>query len=187
MLQASAAMSEALSELRRQCAEAGGELEGLILDVRWNRGGWDSVSLALAAHFFQTTTTVLTKRTRLAAVAVPLRAGDGSAEPVEQPPVKQDHTAFLPYQEALSVVPVEPPAQRYDGPLVLVRHQTFAQGNSDLTSSCSQLQCEHTHSAAEIFVLAMRQHPHCISVGRPTGGCLSDILCMMMPNGWRLG
>lgn len=143
MLQASAAMSEALSELRRQCAEAGGELEGLILDVRWNRGGWDSVSLALAAHFFQTTTTVLTKRTRLAAVAVPRRAGDGSAEPVEQPPVKQDHTAFLPYQEALSVVPVEPPAQRYDGPLVLVRHQTFAQGNSNFF----------------VFAAAVRAHP----------------------------
>lgn len=45
----------------------------------------------------------------------------------------------------------------------------------------------YTHSAAEIFALTMRRHPHCITIGRPTGGCLSDILCVKLPNGWRLG
>jgi len=63
---------------------------------------------------------------------------------------------------------VEPAGQaRYEGRLIL------------LTS-------ELTASAAEIFVLALLQHPRCTRMGEPTEGILSDFLERHLPNGWSL-
>lgn len=46
------------------------------------------------------------------------------------------------------------------------------------------LTSELTASAAEIFVLALLQHPRCTRVGEATEGILSDFLERHLPNGW---
>ena len=44
-----------------------------------------------------------------------------------------------------------------------------------------------TVSAAEIFVLCMKDLPHVTTVGTPTRGALSDVLSKTLPNGWAYG
>ena len=44
-----------------------------------------------------------------------------------------------------------------------------------------------TVSAAEIFVLCMKDIPHVTVVGQPTRGALSDVLSKTLPNGWAFG
>lgn len=44
-----------------------------------------------------------------------------------------------------------------------------------------------TGSAAEIFTMAMREMPNVTVMGEPTGGGLSDIHGITLPNGWRFG
>lgn len=44
-----------------------------------------------------------------------------------------------------------------------------------------------TGSAAEVFVLAMRSLDNVIVMGENTGGSLSDVLDVVLPNGWELG
>lgn len=48
------------------------------------------------------------------------------------------------------------------------------------------LTSELTASAAEIFVLALLQHPRITLIGEPTQGILSDTLERHLPNGWHL-
>ncbi|MDX1599443.1 MAG: S41 family peptidase [Marinobacter sp.] len=48
------------------------------------------------------------------------------------------------------------------------------------------LTSELTASAAEIFVLALLQHPRVTFIGEPTHGILSDTLERHLPNGWEL-
>lgn len=48
------------------------------------------------------------------------------------------------------------------------------------------LTSELTASAAEIFVLALLQHPRLTLIGEPTQGILSDTLERHLPNGWHL-
>ncbi|MFL1467647.1 S41 family peptidase [Marinobacter sp. HN1S83] len=48
------------------------------------------------------------------------------------------------------------------------------------------LTSELTASAAEIFVLALLQHPRVTLIGEPTQGILSDTLERQLPNGWEL-
>jgi hypothetical protein len=48
------------------------------------------------------------------------------------------------------------------------------------------LTSELTASAAEIFVLALLQHPSLTLIGEPTQGILSDTLERHLPNGWHL-
>ena len=48
------------------------------------------------------------------------------------------------------------------------------------------LTSELTASAAEIFVLALLQHPGLTLIGEPTQGILSDTLERHLPNGWYL-
>lgn len=43
-----------------------------------------------------------------------------------------------------------------------------------------------TASAAEVFVLALLQHPRVVLVGEPTHGILSDAMERHLPNGWRV-
>lgn len=43
-----------------------------------------------------------------------------------------------------------------------------------------------TVSAAEVFVLALLQHPRLIRVGEPTHGELSDVMERHLPNGWTI-
>ena len=43
-----------------------------------------------------------------------------------------------------------------------------------------------TASAAEIFVLALLQHPRVTRIGEPTQGILSDVMERHLPNGWRV-
>lgn len=44
-----------------------------------------------------------------------------------------------------------------------------------------------TVSAAEIFVLCMKDLPRVKTIGKPTRGALSDILGKSLPNGWDFG
>ena len=44
-----------------------------------------------------------------------------------------------------------------------------------------------TMSAAEIFVLCMKDLPHVTTVGKATSGALSDVLSKTLPNGWSFG
>ena len=44
-----------------------------------------------------------------------------------------------------------------------------------------------SHSAAEIFAMAMRELPSVTLFGEPTSGELSDIMDFVLPNGWGLG
>ena len=44
-----------------------------------------------------------------------------------------------------------------------------------------------TMSAAEIFVLCMKDLPHVTTVGKSTRGALSDVLSKTLPNGWAFG
>lgn len=48
------------------------------------------------------------------------------------------------------------------------------------------LTSELTASAAEIFVLALLQHPRLTLIGEPTQGILSDTLERHLPNGWHV-
>ncbi|MBI5957149.1 MAG: S41 family peptidase [Chloroflexi bacterium] len=73
--------------------------------------------------------------------------------------------SFTPLREYF----VEPGGERqFTGPVVL------------LTSGL-------TASAAEIFVMAMRELPHVTVMGEATSGGHSDILGCMLPNGWSFG
>ena len=125
-------MNDALLELERLSTELGGEIEGLILDLRWNRGGWDSVALALASHFFASTTPVLTKRTRQTSVVAagkqfPCTLADAANAKGAAPKFVQNHNKLLPYEATLSVVPVQPPAKQYLGPVILVcTHELYS-------------------------------------------------------------
>ncbi|MCL7943731.1 S41 family peptidase [Marinobacter sp. ATCH36] len=58
-------------------------------------------------------------------------------------------------------------------------HDTYGGNLFVLTS-------ELTASAAEIFVLALLQHPHLTLIGEPTLGILSDTLERHLPNGWHM-
>jgi carboxyl-terminal processing protease len=46
---------------------------------------------------------------------------------------------------------------------------------------------DFTVSAAEIFVLCMKDFPHVTTIGQTTRGSLSDILAKTLPNGWQFG
>ena len=48
------------------------------------------------------------------------------------------------------------------------------------------LTSELTASAAEIFILALLQHPNLTLIGDPTLGILSDTLERHLPNGWHM-
>lgn len=66
----------------------------------------------------------------------------------------------------VQAIPIEPRAdRRYAGRIFL------------LTSGL-------TASAAEIFVLALLQHPRLTRIGEPTHGELSDVMVRHLPNGW---
>ena len=113
-------------------------VDGLIVDVRANEGGWDDVSLAIAGRFATTKTPVWDKRHR------------------------EDGT-FGSWTE----ISVEPIAPHWDVPVVV------------LTSG-------GTFSAAETFVLAMRELDGVTVLGEPTSGHLSDIYGNPLSRGWRL-
>ena len=49
------------------------------------------------------------------------------------------------------------------------------------------LTSDESFSAAETFIIAMRTLPHVTLVGEKTAGSISDILNVVLPNGWELG
>ena len=49
------------------------------------------------------------------------------------------------------------------------------------------LTSDATGSGAEIFTLAMRDLPNVRVLGEPTGGGLSDVHGVNLPNGWKFG
>lgn len=61
-------------------------------------------------------------------------------------------------------------------------HVSPAEGR--YTGNLYVLTSELTASAAEIFVLALLQHPRLTLIGEPTQGILSDTLERHLPNGW---
>jgi hypothetical protein len=112
----------------------------VILDVRFNGGGFDATALTLASRFADEKHLAFTKKTR---------NGDQFA------PLDEYH-----------VTPAGP--KQYEGQVIV------------LTSVL-------TASAAEIFVMAMRELPNVVVIGEPTSGGHSDILGRTLPNGWQFG
>lgn len=64
---------------------------------------------------------------------------------------------------------------------------TPASQDSQLAQPVVLLISDLTGSAAEIFTMAMRELPNVTVMGEPTGGGLSDIHGITLPNGWRFG
>ncbi len=77
---------------------------------------------------------------------------------------KVAHGSGLPLQS----VTVKPSDLYYDKPVYL-------------------LSSDHTVSAAETFVMAMKNFPQVIHVGDTTRGAFSDVLDKQLPNGWEVG
>jgi hypothetical protein len=111
-----------------------------VVDVRANEGGWDAVSLAIAAEIAGPRTLAWSETRR-----------DGPA-----------HDDFGDWVD----VHTEANDDGYPGPVVL------------LTSG-------GTFSAAETFVLAMRERPGVTVLGETTSGHLSDLVSGRLDNGWR--
>jgi len=126
------AIDQALNEL--------GDVDKLIVDVRFNGGGDDAISLAFANRFTDSRQRVLTKTAR--------------SLNYETPPV----------QAWLEPTRGEP----FLKPVVVIAGRDTA-------------------SAAEIFVIAMRQLPNVTVLGETTNGALSNILHKPLPNGWNYG
>lgn len=131
---ANAAMDLALAAL--------GTTSGLVVDVRANEGGWDSVALDVAARFAGAETVAWSEQRRAGA----------------------PHDVFTAWDDVNVGASV---AGAYEGPVVL------------LTS-------RGTFSAAETFVLAMRERDNVTVMGERTSGHLSDIDEAALPNGWTL-
>jgi len=115
-----------------------GAADTLVVDLRFNGGGYDAVALRLAGH--------LADRKRVA-FSKAARQGSGTTG-----------------RQAVTLEPLGD--VRFAGRLVL------------LTSGL-------TASAAEVFVLALLQHPRLVLVGEATHGILSDAMERHLPNGWR--
>lgn len=64
---------------------------------------------------------------------------------------------------------------------------TPAPADLRLTAPVLLLTSRLTGSGAEIFTMALRSRPQVTVMGEPTGGGLSDILGVTLPNGWQLG
>ncbi len=69
---------------------------------------------------------------------------------------------------AMQPVSVTPSGLHYDKPVYL-------------------LSSDHTISAAETFVMAMKNFPQVIHIGDTTRGAFSDVLAKQLPNGWEVG
>ncbi|SLN11836.1 S41 family peptidase [Pseudooctadecabacter jejudonensis] len=123
-----------------EVADAFADARAIILDLRYNPGGSDTVAFGIASHFTATALPVFTKSTR---------SGAGQTAPFT--------AALAPFDNT----PLDQP--------VLI-----------LTS-------ELTGSAAEIFTMTMQDLPQVTTMGTPTSGALSDVLEVVLPNGWSLG
>lgn len=119
------------------------KLNKIIIDLRNNMGGFDQISLQIAAYFTAADQYVFSKRQRVGGT-------------IDLPEWTDEHQ-----QKLVSAV------QPFQGDIVL------------LTS-------RHTVSAAEVFVLAMKDLPKVTIIGEPTAGALSDILQRRTSNGWLL-
>ncbi|MBN1450538.1 MAG: S41 family peptidase [Anaerolineales bacterium] len=117
-----------------------GKKDALVVDVRFNGGGYDSVALAIAGRFANESHLAYEKMARMGDSFAPARPF---------------------YVEPLNSI-------QFEGPVYVLTSQLTA-------------------SAAEIFVLAMRELPNVTVVGEPTSGGFSDILARQLPNGWYVG
>ncbi len=116
------------------------DINKVIIDLRFNTGGYDGVALEIASRFVTDSTTVFSKKSRL---------GDNYTE--EQ------------------VIVLDPKGNyQFEGEIVV------------LTSAV-------TASAAEIFVMCLKDLPNVTLVGQNTNGIFSDILTHRLPNGTFIG
>lgn len=112
----------------------------LIIDLRFNTGGYDGVALDIASRFITDSRPVFSKKSKL---------GDNYTE--EQ------------------VIVLDPKGSyQFEGEIVL------------LTSAI-------TASAAEVFILCLKDLPNVTIVGQNTNGVFSDILTHRLPNGTFIG
>ncbi len=113
---------------------------GIIIDLRWNPGGFSANARTVAERFTNTTHVY------------------GYAQFRNRP----NRSDFAPLFE-LQIGPAG--ARQYTNPIVL-------------------LVGKNTASAAENFVLALRQLPHVTVIGNPTAGALGSPRRGQLPNGW---
>lgn len=116
--------------------------QGLIIDLRFNGGGWDYNTYKLASRFVPKGKTIgHFERTRIKG--------------------KNDYTT-LKYREVKSGG-----KNQYTGPIVIL--------TSDFTAS-----------AAEVFVLLMKELPNVAIIGDNTEGIFSDMYEFKLPNKWNI-
>lgn len=132
--------ARAMADAFAQVLDALSEAKALVIDVRFNPGGSDTVSFGIAGHFIDAPLNAFTKTTR---------SGETQTAPFTAVVMPADQTP-------------------YTRPVVL------------LTSNL-------TGSAAEILTLALREVGHVTVLGEPTAGGLSDVMGVILPNGWGLG
>ncbi|MGB0521505.1 MAG: S41 family peptidase [Flammeovirgaceae bacterium] len=114
--------------------------QGLIIDLRFNGGGWDFISYQIAGRFTQEQIVGHYKQTR--------KKGTNT--------FKKMKTWWL-----------------------------KPKGDIQFTSPVVVLTSDFTASAAEVFLLAMKQLPQVLLVGDTTEGIFSDMYEFRLPNGWR--
>ncbi|MBP2831357.1 S41 family peptidase [Aquimarina sp. U1-2] len=131
-------LNTVLDRLMNDFKSAG--ISKLIIDMRFNGGGYDRVSLAIASRFANRERSVFSKKARL---------GAG-------------------FTESTSVA-ISP------------------QGDFQFTGEIILLTSAITASAAEIFVLCLKDFPYVTIVGENTNGIFSDVLVHKLPNGAFVG
>ncbi|MCK0158201.1 S41 family peptidase [Cellulophaga sp. F20128] len=131
-------VDDLMTEIMQDVAAA--NVDKLVIDLRFNTGGHDGVSLEIASRFVTSTRNVFTKKAK----------------------IKNGFTD----KQTISLVP---------------------KGDYQFTGDIVLLTSPVTASAAEIFVLCLKDLPNVTIVGQNTNGAFSEILTHRLPNGTFIG
>lgn len=115
------------------------DIEAVVIDLRFNGGGFDAIALDYASYFLDSERDIFTRSIW------------------HQGQFTDEHS-----------IKVSPKSDTIKKPVYV-------------------LVSDHTASAAEIFLFAMRDLPNVTLVGENSSGELSTVLHRHLPNGWRLG